>query len=147
MGKSIQLRSRLQCTLHPLNTLGQYKYVVICSWYNGQWLFSRHRNRSTWETQGGHIESGEPPLAAAARELYEESGVTHAQLLPICDYYGYDDQSHANGIVFLARIRTLGTLPQSEMAETALFSALPENLTYPHVTPKLCAAALELIQA
>ena len=31
--------------------------------------------------------------------------------------------------------------PESEMKETGLFDLLPDNLTYPSVTPKLCREA------
>src|SRR5450759_3451320 len=33
-------------------------------------VLCRHRDRSTWETPGGHIEPGESPREAAVRELY-----------------------------------------------------------------------------
>ena len=131
----------LQCEVHPLNSLMPYEYVVVCSWYQDKWLLSRHQSRSTWETQGGHIESGESPLEAARRELFEESGVTEAEIYPVCDFLGYTDNASASGMVFLAVIHQLGTLPKSEMAETALFDALPDNLTYPHVSPMLCSQA------
>ena len=144
MEKTAERRRQLQCTLHPLGSLAQYKYVVVCSRYQDAWLMSRHKNRNTWETQGGHIEPGETPMQAAGRELYEESGVRNAELYPVCDYYGYDSCSHANGMVFLAVIRSLGTLPESEMKETALFTAIPGNLTYPDVSPRLYAQAEKL---
>ena len=145
MEKTTDQRTELQSTIHPLESLKQYKYVVVCSRYQGKWLLSRHRKRSTWETQGGHIEPGESPLQAARRELYEESGVRDAQLYPVCDYCGYDAQSHANGMVFLAVIRQLGTMPESEMKETTLFDAMPQALTYPNVSPRLYAEAEKLL--
>ncbi|MBE5710898.1 MAG: aminopeptidase [Slackia sp.] len=131
----------LQCTVHPMGTLGTYTFVVVCSRYDGKWLLSRHRERDTWETQGGHIEPGETPMQAARRELYEESGVRDAELYPVCDYRGFDSQSSANGMVFFAAVRRLEPLPESEIGEVRLFSALPENLTYPNVTPRLMAEA------
>ena len=127
----------LHCTIHPPDTLAPYKYVVVCAYYRGQWLMSRHRDRDTWETQGGHIEPGETPLQTARRELYEESGVTDAEVIPLCDYCGFTDTRSANGVVFLAVVNRLGTLPESEMAEVRLFDQLPENLTYPNVSPRL----------
>ena len=131
----------LQCTIHPAGSLSPLKYVVVCTAMNGRWLLSRHRERTTWETQGGHIEPGETPLDAARRELYEESGVTGAQLYYVCDYHGYTDTGSAEGAVFLAIGGTQGPMPDSEMAETALFHPLPENLTYPLVTPRLMKEA------
>lgn len=137
----------LHCTVHPLGSLSPYKYVVICANYRGQWLLSRHRKRDTWETQGGHIEPGETPMQSAVRELYEESGVTDAAIVPVCDYHGFTDTRSSNGVVFLAVVNALGTLPESEMAEVRLFDALPENLTYPNVSPVLYAEAAKHLSA
>ena len=141
MDAASERRRSLQCTVHPVGTLGTYTFVVVCSRYDGKWLLSRHRERDTWETQGGHIEPGETPLQAARRELYEESGVRDAELYPVCDYHGFDAQSSANGMVFFAAVHRLEPLPESEIREVRLFPALPENLTYPNVTPRLMAEA------
>ena len=127
----------------PLNTFPAYKYVVILSRMDGRWLLSRHRERTTWETQGGHIEPGETPMEAAKRELFEESGALEFELEPLCDYWageeGTDDW--ANGMVFRAVIRSLGPIPDSEMARVESFDVLPGNLTYPAITPVLFAYA------
>ncbi len=136
-------RKELQCKIYPFGTLPDLLFVVICSLYQGRWLLSRHRLRDTWEHQGGHIEPGESPLQAAQRELYEESGVTDADLFPVCDYLGYNDTGSSNGAVFLAQVHSLGTLPESEIKEARLFDILPENLTYPNVTPVLIQLARE----
>ena len=74
----------LQCKLFPAHLLENLKYVVVCSWYKGQWLFSRKKGSDAWETQGGHIEPGETPEQAAKREMYEESGVKDATLYYVC---------------------------------------------------------------
>ena len=128
-------------TTYPADTLKPLKYVVILSRYEGRILLSRHRMRNTWETQGGHIELGETPLEAARRELYEESGAVEYAIVPLFDYRSEDKDTGrgANGVVFAADIRTLGKLPDSEMAEVRTFDALPENVTYPALTPDLFA--------
>ena len=124
---------------YEIGSLKQYKYVVILSEYDGKILLSRHKERTTWETQGGHIEFGEQPIDAAKRELYEESGAIDYDIEPLCDYWagmeGTDDW--ANGMVFRAVIRKLGDIPESEMAETKQFDELPQNLTYPQITHEL----------
>ena len=60
----------MDCRTYPLGTLESYTYVVVFSLYEGKLLFSRHKRRGTFETQGGHIEPGETPLEAAERELF-----------------------------------------------------------------------------
>lgn len=127
------------CKTYELGSLKNYKFVVVLSRYNGRILLSRHRERSTWETQGGYIEQGEAPMDAAKRELYEESGAEEFSLSPLCDYWveNEDGNNGAGGMVFTAVIYKLGKLPQSEMAEIKPFDALPENLTYPAITPVL----------
>ena len=129
------------CTVSPLGSLENYKYVVVLSEYKGRLLLSRHRERATWETQGGHIEPGETPLQAARRELFEESGAKKFDLIPICDYCVKRNEGAASGVVFAARIVRLAQLPESEIAEVCTFDALPDALTYPDITPYLFSEA------
>lgn len=132
----------MDCHIHPLGTAGPYKFVVVLSRYRGQLLLSRHRRRTTWETQGGHIEAGEEPIQAAHRELREESGALDYTLRPLCDYWAGTPDDHATGMVFLADITRLGELPQDfEMAQVGLFDTLPAELSYPQITPRLYAFA------
>lgn len=49
--------------------------------------------------------------------------------------------SSSNGQVFLAVVHSLDELPDSEMEKIELFEKLPENLTYPNVSPMLCEEA------
>ena len=122
-----------------LNELQLYKYVVVLSKYNDKILMSRHKERTTWETQGGHIEEGETPLEAARRELYEESGAVKYDIAPFCDYWAGepDTGQGAGGMVFIAEIYELGDIPESEIQEVKTFNQLPNNLTYPAITPVL----------
>lgn len=118
------------CGIHPLGSSGEYLYVGMVSRYKGRLLLSRQKGRDTWETQGGHIEPGETPLAAAKRELYEECGALDYTLAPLCDYRARG----TSGVLFFADIRALGPLPAgSEMQEVRLFDGLPENLTHPAI--------------
>lgn len=139
------IRKELRCRIYPLGYLERYKFTVICTYYQGRWILSRHKKRSTWETQGGHIEAGETPLECAKRELYEESGIRDADLYPVCDYWGFNAQSCSNGVVFLAVVHSLGDLPESEIKEIRHFDAFPAELTYPLVSPKLCAEATKML--
>lgn len=142
-GEQEEIRKELECTIYPLYTLQSYKYVVVCSFFNGNYVLSKHKTRDTWETQGGHIEEGESSMDAARRELFEESGILDAELYPVCDYVGCNSGQCANGIVYAAVVHAFSDLPEFEMEKRAVFEKLPENLTYPKVTPKLfqCARA------
>ena len=135
------------CDVYPFGALQNLQFVVTLSFdEDGIWL-SRHRQRATWENQGGHIEPGETPVQAAMRELYEESGATDFSLRPLCDYSvsrDEDDPAPSNGAVFVALLRHMDCMPPSEMAEVRHFVQLPDprNLTYPDITPVLYARAL-----
>ncbi len=141
------IRKSLQCRIYPLGYLERYKYTVICTSYDGKWILSRHKKRNTWETQGGHIEDGETPLECAKRELFEESGIKDADIYPVCDYWGFNSQASSNGMVFLAVVRSLGELPESEIKEIRMFDVLPSELTYPKTSPKLYAKAEILLKS
>jgi 8-oxo-dGTP diphosphatase len=133
----------MTCSVHKLNELKTYKYVVILSRYKNKILLSRHKKRTTWETQGGHIEENESAIEAAKRELFEESGAVEYNITPLFDYCAGDDESDANGMVFFADIKRLADLPLSEMESVNSFDILPNNLTYPDITPKLFECAKE----
>ncbi len=127
--------------VYEVGTLQTYKYVVVLSTCGSKLMLSRHKQRTTWETQGGHVEQGETPMEAARRELYEESGALRYDISALCDYWAGDEITGegATGMVFHAEIHELGAMPESEMAEVCLFDGLPENLTYPAITPELYA--------
>mgnify|MGYP004549988447 FL=1 len=129
----------MKCLTYPIQTLKDYRYTVILSFYQGKIMLSKHKLRDTYETQGGKIEPGETPLEGAKRELYEESGAIEFDIYPLCDYwYGKEDTGKkGNGRVFVANIKKIGALPESEMEKVEFFDELPSNLTYPLITPVL----------
>lgn len=115
--------------------LGPYRFVVIFARMNGKWIYARHKKRNTWETAGGHIESGETPYEAAKRELYEETGAIDFELSGVFDYGVHSDTEFSYGRVFIADVRKLGELPESEIAEVRLFDSIPDSMTYPQILP------------
>lgn len=138
----------MQCGIHALDTLEDVRFVVVFTFVSDRLLLSRHRERKTWETQGGHIEEGETALQAASRELFEESGVRAQILHPVCDYLVEDERGASAGRVFTTQAATQPReLPPSEIAQTALFEGLPplRQLTYPGITPILYAHIMKFL--
>lgn len=139
----------MKCSRYEPGFLWDYKYVVVFARYRDKWIFCRHRERTTWECPGGHIEPGESPMDAAKRELFEETGSLAFDIHPLCDYWACDEPHEtriigwANGMVFYAQVHTLGPLPESEMAEIACFDTLPAQLTYPDIVPTLFCCAVQ----
>ncbi|WP_019911538.1 NUDIX hydrolase [Paenibacillus sp. HW567] len=120
------------------------KYVVIVMKQGEQWVMARHKERSTWEFAGGHIDKGESADEAAARELYEETGALEYELYPICIYSVVrEDMPESFGKLYLATVNRFGPMPQYEMEEIRAFTELPEAVTYPLFYP----AFLERVNA
>ena len=62
------------------------KYVAVLVRHQGQWVLSKHKERTTWEFAGGHREMNESLDETAARELFEETGAKEFSLKPISIY-------------------------------------------------------------
>lgn len=130
-------RTDIDVRTYELDYLKYYRFVVIFARYHDKWLYSRHKDRTTWETAGGHIEIGETAYEAAKRELYEETGAIKFEIRPIFDYSVHTPSDFSNGQVYLSEITELSNIPDSEMSEVALFDTYPEDLTYPQILPLL----------
>lgn len=115
------------------------RFAVIMAQEDGKWLICRHRDRDTWEIPGGHREPCESIEQAARRELYEETGVTDAELTSVEVYsVTREDGATSYGMMFLARVKARGELPaNSEMRAVKAVHLLPQSLTYPDIQPKL----------
>lgn len=129
----------MKVTIHSINEIEDelLAYAVIAAEYEGKWIYVRHRDRTTWEIPGGRREPGEIISDTASRELYEETGALRFELKPICAYGVDRDGNLSYGQLFQARIKSLGSLPESEIAEIRFFDTLPESLTYPLIQPIL----------
>ena len=68
----------------------------------------------------------------ARRELYEETGISDCDIIPLWDYefIWEDNKGRNNGRVYLATVHSLGSIPESEMDRIELFDEVPDNYTY-----------------
>ena len=121
------------------------KFAVIVSQYKGEWVFCKHRARSTWEVPGGHREPGESIFDAARRELFEETGAVRFALCPVCAY-SVRVEEESFGMLFYADISALGPLPETEIEKIECFQTMPGALTYPLIQPKLMQKVVEVLR-
>ena len=124
-----------------------FKYAVIATRYNGSWVYAKHRDRTTYEIPGGHIEEGEAPIQAARRELYEETGALRYDLHPVSAYsVTRDNGDESFGMLYFAQIHEIGALPCSEIECIKLFDEPCEVLTYPLIQPILLDRVMEFLK-
>lgn len=118
------------------------KFAVILAKTKGKWVFCKHRERDTYEIPGGHREAGEDILAAAKRELYEETGATDFDIEKVCVYSVVRDGNKAEesfGMLYFAQIREFEKELHSEIEKIILTDGAVERWTYPEIQPKLLA--------
>jgi 8-oxo-dGTP diphosphatase len=120
---------------HAANEPVSYIFAIIVSRYRNQWVWVKHKERTTWELPAGHIEPGETPLEAAHRELFEETGALDFKICRIVSYEGTYLGNQVFGMIFLAEIEELGPLPDFEIGEIGLFKGIPDEMTYPLIQP------------
>ena len=110
----------------------EYTRVVCVSRYQGKFVFCFNKKRNGWEIPGGHIEEGETWQDAVKREMYEETGATKINVIPISVY-----KISTFALLCFCEILEMEKLPEEyEMSDILFLEDLPDNLTY-HDTFKL----------
>lgn len=122
-----------------------FKFAVIITKSNNQWVFCKHKDRDTYEVPGGHREAGEDILETAKRELNEETGATDFNIKPICAYSvtapnNFDGQE-TFGMLYYADVKSFDNKLCFEIEKVILADELVENWTYPEIQPKLLEEA------
>ncbi|MED4585966.1 NUDIX domain-containing protein [Brevibacillus choshinensis] len=101
------------------------RHVLIFPFWQGKLLFTRHRTRGI-ELPGGKIEPGESSLAAAVREVYEETGAVLEGIERIGQYT--IDNSMVKDI-YVARVLHYTEIPSgTDVAQTILFDTIPTEV-------------------
>lgn len=136
----------MKVTMYDKDEEVELTFVVIVAYYKDKWIFVRHKERSTYEIPGGHIESEETVYEAGKRELREETGATDFTLKKIA-IYGVDKNGFEDyGALFLAECFAFEPL-QYEIAEIKQFDDIPKNLTYPLIQPYLFDKAKQVLDS
>jgi 8-oxo-dGTP diphosphatase len=115
---------------YEVDTLDNIFHAWVISKYKDKWVLCFHNTRKSWETPGGHVETGETPLDAAMRELNEETGAIRFRIVAVGDHEAFkDDGSHiGNGRKYYAEIYEFEELStDSEMSKVDFFDTLPDN--------------------
>lgn len=125
-------------------------FAVIIARMNCRWVLCKHKDRTTYEFPGGHREVGESIEKTARRELQEETGAVVYSLEHVCDYsvrgvtrQGEELDDETFGTLFFAQISYKDDALDSEIEKVELVEELPDNLTYPLITPRLIERAME----
>lgn len=116
----------VELTFDPLEYCQhEARHVLIFPFWQGRLLFTRHRMRGI-ELPGGKIEAGESSLAAAVREVYEETGAVLEGIERIGQYI--INHSMVKDI-YVARVRHYADIPSgSDVEETLLYDTPPSDV-------------------
>jgi len=116
-----------------VGSLDKIDYVWMVVKYNEKFVLCYHRKSKKWDYVGGHVEKNESPLAAAKRELFEETGAVDFDIVPICDFQHFlkDGTFHNHGRTYFVNVRKFIDLPSdSEMDKIGFFDEVPDDFRY-----------------
>ena len=114
-------------------SLDNIAYVRMVVKYNGKFVLSYHRKSKKWDCVGGRVEKDESPLAAAKRELFEETGAIDFDIVPIRDYERFleDGTFYNNNREYFVNVYKFSDLPDgSEMEKIGFFDEIPDDFRY-----------------
>ncbi|UPK45566.1 NUDIX domain-containing protein [Paenibacillus pabuli] len=107
----------------------EIQFVIMVTQFQEKHVIIHNLKRQGWEFPGGNREPGESVLAAAGRELYEETGALKFMLEP----YGIYRMNGSFGMVYYANItefRALSLESNSEISAMKMVDTLPEGMNF-----------------
>ncbi|NGQ93746.1 NUDIX domain-containing protein [Brevibacillus sp. SYP-B805] len=100
-------------------------HVLVVPLWGGKIVFTHHKERGI-ELPGGKIERGETPLAAAVRELFEETGASLARIELIGQYIITIGETKIVKAIYLAEVNELWPLPgETDTRGAVVFEEIP----------------------
>ena len=114
-------------------SLDNITYVRMVVKYNEKFVLCYHRNSKKWDCVGGRVEKCESPLAAAKRELFEETGAVDFDIVPVRDYERFleDGTFYNNNREYFVNVLKFSDLPDgSEMEKIGFFDKIPDDFRY-----------------
>ena len=96
------------------------------------------KDTNKYDCPGGEIEKNEKPLQAAMRELYEETGATKSDCVPLFIYCINSDKGLSYGIQYFCNIVKMEKIPDYEMDMIEFHENIPfEKLKTPEIHKQL----------
>lgn len=114
-------------------SLDNITHVWMITKHDGKFVLSFHKKCQKWDHVSGHVEKHENPLAAAKRELFEETGAIDFDIFPVFDHQAFREDGSVmnNGRTYFVNVRGFSDLPDgSEMDRVGFFDKIPENFRY-----------------
>ncbi|WP_134684556.1 NUDIX domain-containing protein [Brevibacillus migulae] len=118
-------------------------HVLIVPLWQGKIVFTHHKIRGI-ELPGGKIERGETALAAAVRELHEETGASLKSIALIGQYVLQMDGVSIVKSIYAGEVEELLPLPaETDTHGAILFDELPDVQNDPRFSPYMKDAVFE----
>lgn len=110
-------------------------HVLIVPLWQGQLVFTKHKKRGI-ELPGGKVEPGETTMAAAVRELFEETGASLRSIRLIGQYKIQMGDKQIVKAIYVGEVEELLPLPGETDTEGAvIFAEMPDVQNDPRFSP------------